>query len=128
MLRYAKALHKLGFEVDGYMYNMLSTDKRARPENRFHRVIKNFDAATLRKMDRFWNELTSVQQTILSYKSMPREVWDDSVRRNASSFSCTNCPFLELCTAELEQQPGTDLMVSAFFESNKYGYGREEDV
>lgn len=129
MLRYAWALRQMGYEVHGYMYNMISTDKRAQPQNRFKRHKVDFTPQHERKMERVAKELVATMREIVTDKRSDPQVWDTQrSRRNMSSFTCANCPFLELCIAELEGQNGVDLMVSQFFESNKYGYGREESA
>lgn len=122
MLRYAKALRLLGYPVDGYIYNMISTDKRA--VNRFKRHKVDFQKTHFVKMDQVWLEMLKTMAAIRDEKRSSL-AWEARAQRNMSSFSCANCPFLELCIAELEQQNGVDLMVGQFYESNKYGYGKE---
>lgn len=122
MLRYAKALRLLGFPVHGYIYNMISTDKRA--QKRFKRHKVDFARVHETKMERVWSEMVRVMHDIMEDKRSSL-AWENSAERNMSSFSCANCPFLELCIAELEQQNGTGLMITSYYESNKYGYGKE---
>ena len=101
MLRYSKALQVMGYPVNETMYNMLSTDTRAKPENRFKRHTTNIEQPNIvRKMNRYWFELTGTMQKIQSIKDREIEQpgsWELGAIRNASSFSCSNCPFLELC-------------------------------
>lgn len=124
MLRYATALRYMGYQVDGYIYNMISTDKRA--VNRFKRHTVDFGKTHEIKMVKVWNEMLVTIQEIIEDKLKHIEDWENSAVRNMSSFSCANCPFLELCVAELEEQNGIGLMVGQFYESNKYGYGKVE--
>mgnify|MGYP003295993077 CR=1 FL=1 len=125
LLRYAYALRQMGYQVDGYIYNMVSTDKRAQPQNRFKRHKVEFTKAHDRKMVKVFGEMLETMEEIVAAKK--DELWEAKVKRNMSSFSCANCPFLELCTAELEGQPGIGLLVKQFYESNKYGYGKDKE-
>lgn len=125
MLRYTHALRLLDYPVHGYIYNMISTDKRAQPQNRFKRHVVDFTEAHERKIKQVWEEQHHIMLEIVEEKMSPI-MWEFNAMRNMSSFSCANCPFLELCIAELEGQNGTDLLISSFYESNKYGYGKEE--
>lgn len=126
MLRYAYALRQMGYQVDGYIYNMISTDKRAKIENKFRRHKVEFTKTHEVKMVQVFSEMLFVMEQII--KDKKDEMWDAKVARNMSSFSCANCPFLELCVAELENQNGVALLVKSFYESNKYGYGKEDNV
>ena len=131
MLRYSKALQLMGYPVDETMYNMLSTDTRSKPENRFKRHTEDLKKPNVvRKMDRYWFELVTTMDEIREVKEQDEKEpgsWAENAKRNASSFSCSNCSFLELCTAEAEQQNGIEIMVRQFYQPNKYGYGRNEE-
>lgn len=118
--KYAAALNRLGYKVEVAMYNILSTRKNNK-KNPFMRPDKPLNPNTL---NGFWNEQVSATIEIAALKEDP-EKWSKAPR-TASYFNCKNCPFLQLCVAELEGQQGINLMVDTFYKPNDYRYDNVE--
>lgn len=120
--KYVYALRAQGLPVDTAVYNQISTRKGSKqPFNRVDVPLKQA------KMNRFWQEQVEAMEEIVEIKQQSQGEWRAKAKRTASAFNCTNCPFLDICVAELEEQPGIDLMITNFFSPNKYGYGKDED-
>lgn len=120
--KYVYALRAQGLPVDSAVYNQISTRKNSKQP--FSRVDVPLKQA---KMNRFWQEQVEAMEEIVAIKQQSQGEWRAKAKRTASAFNCTNCPFLDICVAELEEQPGIDLMITNFFSPNKYGYGKDED-
>lgn len=123
MTRYAAALRHLGYQIHGAMYNMLSTRPNVKTKP-FERLVKPLNGAA---MDRFWNEMIIASQEIRDIKAGDPVAWKDNAPRTASDFNCKNCPFLDVCIADLEDRPGRHLMVKTFYEPNSYGYSENKE-
>lgn len=122
MQKYALALQRLGFRVDGYLYNMLSTRKNAKEP--FRRVPLPLKPTA----EKYMEDQIRISKLIIHMKSLPNDVWASLVIRNASSFSCSKCPFLDICAIDHEEKPGRKLHVETFYEPNTYRYeGKEEE-
>lgn len=118
--KYAAALNRLGYKVEVAMYNILSTRKNVK-KNAFMRPDKALKPNVL---NGFWNEQVEATIEIAALKENP-EQWSKAPR-TASYFNCKNCPFLQLCIAELEGQQGINLMVETFYKPNDYRYDNVE--
>lgn len=116
MPRYIGLLRLSGRKVDGYIYNMIRTRaaKTAAPADRFRRATFNPKESTIQQvMEEFFRTVEEIRSG--TYPT-----------RTANSFNCgAYCSFANLCTADLNDEPGRELMVRAFFEPNTYGYYRE---
>lgn len=119
--KYVYSLRNLGFNIEDGMYNMIST----RPNSR-EPVRRAFPKITEAKARAFFREQIMIMQRIHEKKQLTDEEWRKSIVRTASSFNCTNCMFLDLCTSDLEGLPGRKLMLDTFFRPNSYGYGKDE--
>lgn len=120
--KYVYALNALGYEVSSAEYNQISTRKNSKtPFNRQPIPLKPT------KMQNFWKEQIQAMEEIEALKEGSVEEWEAKALRTASAFNCTNCPFLDICVAELEETNGIDLLIDNFFMPNKYGYGKDED-
>ena len=119
--KYGWTLRALGFRVDGYIYNQIST--RANSKEPFRRTEHELGPSA----EKFMDDQVSAMQRIAHMKSLPPAIWKESAIRNASSFSCSHCPFLDICTMELDEDNGLLLHVKSYYGPNKYGYGKEED-
>jgi hypothetical protein len=124
MTRYAMGLKRLGYDVHGALYNMLSTRPNVKT-NPFARLEKPLSEVA---MKRYWDEMIQSARGIQELKAMPNKFWEEGARRTASDFNCKHCPFLDLCSSDLEERPGRKLLVENFYEPNTYGYGKEEKV
>lgn len=117
--KYGFALRQMGLRVDGYMYNMISTRKNTKEP--YRRL--GFELGE--SAQKFMVDQVSVMQRIAHLKSLPNEIWRESAVRNASAFSCSHCPFLDICSMELDGDNGVGLHIASYFGPNSYGYGKE---
>lgn len=116
--KYCYALNKMGLHVDGYIYNQISTRKNAREQ--FRRVTFNLNDKLAQK---FMDEQLLLSKEIAVVKeTLDPEAWKMTaqLRRNASSFSCSHCPFLDICTADLLGTPGRQALKDNFYQKNSY--------
>lgn len=120
LVKYTHALRLMGFEVEGGLYNQLSTRKNSR--NPFNREPLPVTAI---KGEAFWEEQVATMLQIVEQKDRNPLVWKNTALRTASSFNCKNCPFLDICVSDLEKRNGRALLLSNFYAPNKYGYGKE---
>lgn len=123
MAKYRKALNLLGYAVDDGIYNQISTRKNSKDP--FKRTPTGLTDA---KSDAFWDEQLRAMAQIHKRKTqMSNEEWKTKSLRTASHFNCNNCPFLELCSADLVGQNGRKHLLNMQYEPNKYGYGKDEE-
>jgi hypothetical protein len=121
--KYIYALRQLNYDVEDGMYNMIST----RPNSK-EPVRRALTGVTQAKARAFFREQIMVMQRIYAKKQLSDDEWRNSIVRTASSFNCTNCMFLDLCTSDLEGLPGRKLMLESFYRPNTYGYDKEEET
>lgn len=120
--KYCLSLRKLGLRVDGYRYNQIST--RANSKDPFRRTTMFKVGASA---DIFLEEQVDAMVRIKNLKALPNGEWKNTSLHNASSFSCSHCPYLDPCSMELDGDTGVNLHIRSFYGPNKYGYGKEED-
>lgn len=118
MKKYGLALKKMGFRIDGYMYNQIST--RANSKQPFKRppIVPIGSSA-----EKFMIEQERTSRKIVRLKNMPHGAWQTEIERNASSFSCSHCPFSDLCISDVEGMSGRKLLIRNFYMPNSYRYG-----
>lgn len=117
LVKYVGALRKLGYEVHGAQYNMLRHRDNAKEKFRRVQIVP-----TQLKINTFLDEQLEAMERISDLRSLPREQWERKVLRTASSFNCQHCSFLSLCTSDLNNYAGRDLLVATSYEPNTYGY------
>lgn len=124
MKKYGVALREQGLKVDGYLYNQISTRKNSKePFRRSPVTLKDRPARV------FMNEQITTMKKIVFLKNLPNEVWKDSIEHNAGHFTCSKCPFVDLCTADIEGTTGRKILIRSDYGPNKYRYELgEEDV
>ena len=120
LAKYTGALRRLGFQVAGAEYNMLR--HRSNAQEKFKRLAVSF---TDTRIDTFIREQKILAEKIRELKSGTLEEWERKSVRTASSFNCQHCPFLSLCTTDVNGYTGRDLLVRMAFEPNTYGYTSE---
>lgn len=118
--KYMGALRANGIKVTDGVYNMLRWRKvkDQSPEANFKREsvpINNTRIAIT------FQEQISAMTRIAAVKALPLSEWQSHVLRTASSFNCSHCSFLDLCTTELAGEDSS-LIQAHDFEPNKYGY------
>jgi CRISPR/Cas system-associated exonuclease Cas4 (RecB family) len=122
--KYVGSLRRMGYDVKDGVYNLIS-----------HSVLKTrpyvADNSTMRRVPlkltnqriaRSLNEQHEAVRQIAELKADP-ESWPDKVLRTANSFNCQNCPFLDLCVADLNGED-TTVMLRHEFRPNSYGYDK----
>lgn len=124
MKKYGNTLVKMGYKVDGYLYNQISTRKNAKEPFRRSPVTLLEGPATV-----FMDEQIRTMKKIVYLKSLPTEVWKDSIEHNAGHFTCSKCPFIDICTTDIEKRAGRKILIRSEYQPNKYRYELgEEDV
>jgi hypothetical protein len=118
--KYTIWLRLLGFRVDGYMYNMISTRANSKQPFKRTEIFRTGPSA-----QKFSDEHENTAKKIIALKALPTEEWRASIQRNASSFSCSHCPFVDLCTTDLERLNGRKVLISNFYQPNSYRYEEE---
>lgn len=119
--KYGFALRQMGFRVDGYMYNQISTRKNATAP--FKRESFELDSSA----QVFMEDQIRVMNRIAHLKNLPNDVWRESAVRNASSFSCSHCPYLDVCAMEVDGDNGVNLHIQTFYGPNSYRYGKDAE-
>lgn len=122
LAKYCRALKLLGYDVDGAMYNQITTRNNAR--QLFRRTPADVGES---KQIQFFDEQIAAMKRIAYAKTLPTEVMREGALRTASHFNCNNCQFLDLCSMDLSGANGRSLHIAQFYEPNKYGYGKEDD-
>lgn len=124
LAKYAFALEAMGYDISDGMYNMISTRPNSKePFRRAHLGLGKHQS----KKRQFFKEQIQTMQEIVAVKNLEPEKWLERSVRQASSFNCTNCQFLDLCIDDLNQVPGRALTIENFYKPNTYGYGKEEE-
>jgi len=125
MVKYSYALNQMGYPVKDGIYNRLSTRKNSKEP--FKRIPANITNAS-KKMKRLFHEQVEAMKQIQWIKNnLTTEEWSDRALRSANAYNCKNCPFLELCTADLIEANGRDILLEMSYTPNTYGYGRGID-
>lgn len=127
--KYIGVLRTLGHpEVNYGFLNQLRyrhklVDKRE-PEDLFQRDPIEPSA---RKVRSIFTEQIKASERIIKFYEMSPEQAEDSVLRSMNKMNCKNCPFLDLCVADLEGSD-TTLMKQTWFMPNTYGYSPESET
>ena len=119
--KYVGALRDLGFRVDSAEYNMIRHRKDA--VEKFKRMKVDIPE---KRIETYQHEQEVATRRINSYKAMGVEEWEQNILRTANSFTCNNCPFIDLCVTDLDGLKGRDLLVRTDYEPNTYGYAEYE--
>lgn len=123
MPKYATALRAMGYRIDFMMYNILSTRKNVKEP--FKRImIPDNESANTQFMSDQVNVMESIRQEKLKWEATGKPTPAAEIR-TASSFNCGHCPFLDLCTADLQNHAGRDKYLAAEFSPNSYRYAKE---
>lgn len=119
--KYTGYLRKLGYEIHDAVYNLISnkvlvTKPYVGSQQTMRRINMHL---TKQRIARSIYEQTVITYRIAEYKNDP--AWEQKVIRTANSFNCRQCPFLSLCTADLNGED-TSVAVKYDFQPNSYGY------
>lgn len=123
MKKYGLALKKLGFRIDGYMYNQISTRANSKQPFKRTEIFPLGDSAEM-----FMSDQQETSERIVELKTLGPVEWQYNIVRNASSFSCSHCPFSDLCISDVEGMSGRKLLIRNFYMPNSYRYGDGEEV
>lgn len=128
LAKYVGSLRLMGYDVKDGVYNLIS-----------HSVLKTkpyvADNTTMRRVPlkltnqrvaRSISEQNAAVLQIAELKADP-DTWEHKVLRTANSFNCQNCPFLDLCVADLNGED-TTVMLRHEFAPNSYGYDKKVEV
>lgn len=100
--KYLGALKSVGYNVTGAMYNEIrhrtTAENREDPSKRFQRGFVDINKERVMQTMR---EQIAVAKRIKALKDSGIEEWDKSVVRAANSNICRNCPFIQICGADL---------------------------
>lgn len=112
LAKYMKALQYEGYDVKSAMYNEIryrTTKSNADDETeRYRRTKVNMPLA---RINRTMVEQIRAAQRISRLKSLSKEEWESKVLRVASSIVCDRCSFKDICTSDLNGNPGRELML-----------------
>jgi hypothetical protein len=123
MKKYGYALRQMGFKVDSYLYNQISTRKNTKEPFRRSPVTLHESPAQI-----FMDEQISTMKKIVWLKGLPDDVWKESIERNAGHFTCSKCPFAELCASDIEGRAGRKILITSDFAPSKYRYEKEDEA
>lgn len=123
--KYIGTLRNLGYRVDDGEYNLISTRVlKTKPYEATNETMRRvLVKATKERIDRSLKEQYEIIKRIAFYKEAPGNMWKQAAMRSANSWNCKNCPFLDLCTAELNEQD-VSVMLKYDFIPNSYGYDK----
>lgn len=125
MAKYVAALRHNGISVDDGIYLMVRTRslKEPGPDNRFQLMPANLKDS---KINAYWSEQVAAMKRIKAIKDIDRTQWREQwALRTANQFTCNICPFIDLCTLDLNGGAKRDLMIKSFYAPNSYGYEDE---
>lgn len=121
MGKYVGALQMAGTKVDDGIYQMLRTRSVKSTDINDHLRLQYMNLKQV-KIDRYLKEQFSGMKQIAAASKIDQETYRENFAlRSANQFNCRTCPYLDLCTLDL-QEGNRDLHIRSFYEPNDYGY------
>ena len=121
MGKYVGALQMAGIQVDDGAYQMLRTRSIKSTDINDHLRLQYMNLKQV-KIDRYLKEQFSGMKQISAASKIDQETYRENFAlRSANQFNCRSCPYLDLCTLDL-QEGNRDLHIRSFYEPNDYGY------
>lgn len=121
MGKYVGALQMAGIQVDDGAYQMLRTRSVKSTDINDHLRLQYMNLKQV-KIDRYLKEQFSGMKQISAASKIDQETYRENFAlRSANQFNCRSCPYLDLCTLDL-QEGNRDLHIRSFYEPNDYGY------
>lgn len=124
--KYVGTLRNLGYNVDDAEYDLISTRVlKTKPYIASNETMRRIPLKLSKKrIERSLIEQHEVVRRIAFFKAETPERWGEVAMRSANSWNCKNCPFLDMCTADLNGED-TSVMAKYEFAPNSYGYDKE---
>lgn len=114
--KYIAALRKKGIPVKGGIYNIIRTRKLTNMSPYMMVDVPVTDARVRNAMVEQVNTMQEIK-AVTSPGGRP-------LVRTANKMNCGHCSFIELCMADVNNEP-TDVIKKHLFKENTYGYARE---
>lgn len=113
--RYIAALRVSGMQVDKAGYVEIRTRKL---KNNDPGMVFRFEEVPVSdaRVKRTFKEQMIIGQRITDRHNLGVEEWHDTAIRTANKMSCEHCPFIDLCVAELNENPHAQLIMDAEFQ------------
>lgn len=128
LAKYVGALRLMGYDVKDGVYNLINHSVlKTKPYVANNTTMRRVPLKlTNQRVARSLMEQNSAVVQIAELKANP-DTWEHKVLRTANSFNCQNCPFLDLCVADLNGED-TTVMLRHEFAPNSYGYDKKVKV
>lgn len=127
--KYVGTLRNLGYTVDDGEYDLISTRVlKTKPYIAGSETLRRVPLKlTNNRIKRSLAEQHEVVRRIAFFKNETPERWGEVAMRTANSWNCKNCPFLDMCTADLNGED-TSVMAKYEFAPNSYGYDKKDEI